>query len=254
MDTMDGYLSVNDVELHYELAGRGEPLLLLHGMTGCSQDWRHANGGELAHHYRLIMPDARGHGRSTNPGEAFSHRQCALDVLALLDHLELPRCGAIGVSMGGNTLLHLAQLAPERLVAMVIVSAVPYFPEQARRLMRAVPLTDQPPSEWAAMRERHRLGDRQIEALWRLQRDLAESYDDMSFTPPQLSRIRTPTRIVFGDRDPLYPVELGVELYRSLPNAELSVLPHAGHAPVFLDAAAPFVRDALAFFARVAGG
>src|SRR5688572_3583082 len=56
--------------------------------------------------YRVIVPDLRGHGRSTNPGGAFTFRQCAQDVLALLDGLGLDRTKAIGLSMGAKTLLH----------------------------------------------------------------------------------------------------------------------------------------------------
>src|SRR5688572_30833903 len=250
MNTTANRVRVNGAELHYEVEGDGEPLLLLHGMTGCSKDWEYAGKDELARRFRLIMPDARGHGLSTNPEGTFSHRQCARDVLGLLDALEVARCRAIGVSMGGNTLLHLAGLAPERLEAMVLVSAVPYFPEQARKLMRAVSADTQPASEWEAMRARHPQGDTQIRALWTLQHDLAESYDDINFTPPLLTRIPTETLVVFGDRDPLYPVELALELYRALPNAALAVLPHAGHAPVFVDAARAFVDNALRFFGR----
>jgi pimeloyl-ACP methyl ester carboxylesterase len=76
-----------------------------------------------------------------------THRQCALDTLTLLDHLGIARCRAIGVSMGGNSLLHMATLQPERIEAMVIVSATMYFPEQARRIMAAVPVENQPASE-----------------------------------------------------------------------------------------------------------
>jgi pimeloyl-ACP methyl ester carboxylesterase len=248
MNTTEHRVHANGVELHYEMEGSGEPLLLLHGLTGCSQDWQHAGKSELSKHYRLIMPDARGHGRSTNPDGTFSHERCARDFLDLLDALAIERCRAIGVSMGGNTLLHLASLAPERLSAMVLVSAVPYFPEQARRLMRETPVDAQPAGEWASMRARHPQGDDQIRALWKHQHDLGESYDDMNFTPPRLGRIHTETLVVFGDRDPLYPVELAFELYRALPNAALAVLPRAGHAPVFVDAAAPFVASVLEFF------
>jgi pimeloyl-ACP methyl ester carboxylesterase len=71
----------------------------------------------------------------------------------------------------------------------------------------------------------------------------------MNFTPPQLSRITTRTLIVQGDRDPLYPVELSMDMYRALPKAALWVVPEAGHGPIFLDQADSFARRALAFLA-----
>ena len=61
-------VSVNGIELAYREQGQGEPLLLLHGFFGSSADWVHLfDLDELARSYRLILPDARGHGRSTNP-------------------------------------------------------------------------------------------------------------------------------------------------------------------------------------------
>ncbi len=74
------------------------------------------------------------------------------------------------------------------------------------------------------------------------------SYDDMNFTPPSLSRIIATTLVVYGDRDPLYPVEMGVAMYRAIPGSALWVVPHGGHGPVFGAAAAQFAQTALAFF------
>jgi pimeloyl-ACP methyl ester carboxylesterase len=238
---------IGDIDLHFETRGQGEPLLLLHGMTGCGGDWAFAGRDALEKEYRLIIHDARGHGRSTNPGKTIAHRQCAADALGLLDHLGIDRCKAIGMSMGGNTLLHMATMSPERIDAMVIVSATPYFPEQARALMRQVAVEQQPEAEWQAMRARHVHGDGQIRALWQAQRGLADSFDDMTFTPPSLARVKARTLVVQGDRDPLYPVELSVEMYRAIPRAALWIVPGAGHGPNFLDAAPVFVRNALAF-------
>jgi pimeloyl-ACP methyl ester carboxylesterase len=243
---------LNGIDLYYEREGRGEPLLLLHGFTGCGADWLHAGRDEFARAYELVVPDARGHGRSSGlPGE-FSHRQCALDALALLDHLGVRRCKAVGMSLGGNTLLHLASIAPGRVDAMVLVSATMYFPEQARRLMRASATADRPEAEWRAMRERHAGGDEQIAALWRQGCAFADDYDDMRFTPPALSRIEARALLVYGDRDPLYPVEMALDMYRAMPRAALCVVPGAGHGPIFQAAAGPFVAASLAFLAAAA--
>ncbi len=249
-------VNLNGAELYYEI---DEPLLLLHGGTGCHGDWVYAGRDQLVREYRLIAPDARGHGRSLirekrNPQKTLTHRQCALDTLALLDHLGIARCRAIGVSMGGNILLHMTTLQPERIEAMVIVSATMYFPEQARRIMAAVPaVEDQPAEAWESMRRRHKVGDEQIVALWDWTRAMKDSYDDMNFTPASLSRITAPTLIVYGDRDPLYPVEMAVEMYRAIPRSALWVVPNGGHGPIFFDAAPQFVETALAFFRAQAG-
>jgi pimeloyl-ACP methyl ester carboxylesterase len=239
---------LNDIEMYYEIEGAGDPLLLLHGGGGCQENWTYAGRDQFAREYTLIKPDARGHGRSTNALKTITHKQCALDMLALLNHLGIEKCRAIGLSMGGNILLHMATLEPSRIEAMVVVAATMYFPEQARAIMRQVPeVENQPPQEWEAMRKRHKLGDDQIVALWKWMRGMKDSYDDMNFTPPSLSRITASTLIVYGDRDPLYPVEMAVEMYRAIPRSALWVVPNGGHGPVFLEAAPQFAQAALGF-------
>jgi pimeloyl-ACP methyl ester carboxylesterase len=250
----DATVQINDIEMYYETEGAGEPLLLLHGGTGCQENWIHAGRDQFTREYTLIKPDARGHGRTNNPRKTITHRLCALDTLALLDHLAIRKCRAIGLSMGGNILLHMATLQPDRIEAMVIVSATMYFPEQARAIMQQIPPADkQPPQEWETMRKRHKLGDQQIVALWDWAREMKDSHDDMNFTAPSLSRITASTLIVYGDRDPLYPVEMAVEMYRAIPQSSLWVVPNGGHGPVFFDAAAQFAHTALAFLRASAG-
>src|SRR5262252_1775660 len=108
-------IRINDFGMFVETDGSGEPLLLLHGGGGCHEDWQYAGREEFIREYKLIVPDARGHGRSTNPARTITHRQCAIDMLAILDHLDIERCKAIGISMGGNILLHMATMQPERI-------------------------------------------------------------------------------------------------------------------------------------------
>lgn len=238
-------MRVNGIELWFETRGEGPPLLLLHGMGGSSQDWQHFGRDALAREHRTLAVDARGHGRSTNDRPELTHRQCAADVLALLDALGIARCAAIGLSMGGNTLLHVASLAPERIEAMVLISATPRFGAQARALMRSVSSEGRSEAEWSEMRSRHAHGDAQIRALWGAMRALADSADDVNFAAADLARIRARTLVVYGDRDPLYPVEYGLELYRGIPNASLWVVPGGGHGPIAGENTVEFVRRAL---------
>jgi pimeloyl-ACP methyl ester carboxylesterase len=97
------------------------------------------------------------------------------------------------------------------------------------------------------MRKRHKLGDDQILALSEWQRGMKDSCDDMNFTPPLLSRITARTLIVFGDRDPLYPVEIAVAMYRAIPKSAFWIVPNGGHGPVFFEAAPQFVQTTLSF-------
>ncbi len=203
-------IPINGMEMYYETRGEGEPLVLLHGGGGIGANWD-LIFKELPKGYRLIVPDLRGHGRSTNPSLVFSFQQAALDVYAMLDLLGIERCKAIGMSLGAKTLLHMATQQPSRIEAMVLVSAAPYFPEQAREIMRNL------------------------------------SSENRYFTPPYLATISAHTLIVHGDRDPLYPVNLAVEMYEAIPRSYLWIIPNGGHGPIFGDMADLFVKTALAF-------
>jgi pimeloyl-ACP methyl ester carboxylesterase len=247
-DAIGSTTEVNGIEMYYEAQGSGPPLVLLHGFFGSSADWPHLlDRRALAERNRLIVPDLRGHGRSTNPAGTFTHRQCALDVYALLDRLGIGQFRALGTSLGGNTLLHMATQQPARVEAMVLVGSPSYFPGQARAIMGAVAAETQPDEEWRTMRERHKHGDDQIRALFSQAKAFKDSYDDMNFTPPVLSRITARTLIVTGDRDPLYPVEIFVEQYRAIPRASLLVLPDGGHDAIYKDARGYFVETARRF-------
>ncbi len=240
------YLTVNDMEMYFETVGEGEPLLLLHGFTGIGSDWDLVFE-EPPQGFRCILPDLRGHGRSTNRLPGYSFRQSALDMFALLDSLGIERFKAAGVSGGGQTLLHMATQQPSRVAAMVLVSTAPYFPEQARSMMRLMTLASHTEAEWAMMRRRHRHGDDQIRALWTQAQELKDSYTDVNFTPAYLSTITARTLIVHGDRDPLYPVEMACEMYRAIAGSRLWTVPNAGHGMIFQNQATGFVEESLEF-------
>jgi pimeloyl-ACP methyl ester carboxylesterase len=241
-----GSIDVNGFEMYVEERGQGEPLLLLHGGTGIGADWNLVfTGGDPAG-FRVIVPDLRGHGRSTNPSRSFTFRQAARDVFAALDHFGIQHVKAIGLSMGAKTLLHMATQQPARVEAMVVISATPYFPAQARTAMAQVSVDAFSDAEWSRQRQRHVHGDDQIRTLFDQMRGLKDSHDDMAFTPPLLATISARTLIVHGDRDPLYPVELALEMYRSIPSSALWVVPHGGHGPIFGARARTFVELAIA--------
>ena len=83
------------------------------------------------------------------------------------------------------------------------------------------------------MRQWHVQGDEQIRALWDMPNQFANDYEDMSFTPPRLGRIKARTLIVHGDRDPLYPVTLAAEMHSAIPRSHLWIVSNGGHGPIF---------------------
>ena len=237
--------TLNGVQLYFEVHGSGEPLVLLHGFSGSSQDWS-ALTTEWSKQFQLIIPDLRGHGRSTNSSKTFRHDDAARDMFALLDHLGIGVFKGLGVSGGGNVLLHLASMQPGRVKAMVLVSATSYFPSQARTIMRQYG-DSLPEQQWEILRRRHPGGDAQIKSLLANTKAFADSYDDMNFTPPFLATIQARTLIVQGDRDPLYPVEISVEMAKAIPRSSLWIVPNAGHGPVLGERWPEFLKTAAVF-------
>ena len=245
-------VELNGIRLHYDRSGEGSPLLLLHGGTGVGDDWSYIFPNAPTG-FELIAPDLRGHGRSTNSAKTFSVAQLADDVLALLDHLSIKRCCAIGMSLGAKTLLHVATKRPEQIDAMVLVSATPYFPDSARQLMADATPESYDEKQLNAMREKHVGGDGQIFALWQQMHAFKDSYSDVNFTPPLLAQIQARTLIVHGDSDPLYPVDMATQLHRSIPQSNLWVIPGGGHAPIFGETSPEFSRIATEFLSPNAG-
>jgi len=237
--------TLNGNELYFEVHGTGEPLVLLHGFSGSSQDWK-TSLHEWGDNFQLIAPDLRGHGHSSILLKPFRHEDAAVDMFALLDHLGIRAFKGLGISGGGNILLHMATRQPDRVKAMVMVSATPYFPAQARTIMRQY-AGGLPESEWERLRRIHWGGDAQIKALLASTTSFADSHDDMNFTPPRLSTIQARTLIVQGDRDPLYPVEMSLEMAKAIPQSALWVIPNSGHGPVIGEKWLGFVKVAMMF-------
>ena len=234
------------MQLYYQVYGEGDPLVLLHGFFGAGQIWEPYLAA-LAPHYRLIIPDLRGHGRSTNPTNRFTHRQSALDIFALLDQLEISQFKAMGLSSGGMTLIHMATQQPARVEAMALIGATIYFTEETRAIQRERTIESLTPEDWERLRERHKHGDDQIRALVNQFHHFKDSYDDMNFTRPYLSTVAARTLIVHGDRDAHFPVAIPIEMYLSIPQAYLWIIPNGGHNPISDKDAGVFTQTALEF-------
>ena len=108
----------------------------------------------------------------------------ARDISALLRHLGLSRVKAIGLSGGGIVLLHMSTAERALIDSMVVVSAPPHFPEQARAIQRQTSEAMLGDVTMSHMRKSHRRGEVQIQQLLAQSRALADNYDDVNFTPP----------------------------------------------------------------------
>ncbi len=119
----------NGIEINYHRTGGDRPpVLLLHGLTDNGACWTRL-ATDLEADYDLIMPDARGHGRSSVPDQGYSVEDRAADVLALIEALELDRPALLGHSMGGITAAMVAATAPARIRAAILEDPAFIAPE-----------------------------------------------------------------------------------------------------------------------------
>ena len=117
------YANNEGIRLYYEVEGQGPPLVLQHGRAGALQGWREVGYVEaLKDDYRLILVDARGHGRSDKPHDpqAYGMALWVADVVAVLDNLGIDKAHFLGYSMGGWIGWGMAKYAPQRLSSLII--------------------------------------------------------------------------------------------------------------------------------------
>ena len=237
-DTQQGrYIQANGLDMFYKEHGQGQPLLLIHGGV-CTGDTWQPYIGAFAEHYRVITPDSRAHGRTTNPtGSNLSFELLAADMLALVQALDLEKPLICGYSDGGQVALEIGMRYPDLPAALVIGGAYVELTEGSRKWVRSV-LGDEEspdvdtekfehdnPGFAAALRQDHgpeawKTLLKQIKPMWNA---------TLNYSADDFAKVVAPTLVVLGDRDGFVPVEEGVEMYRLLPNAEFAVVPGANH-------------------------
>lgn len=120
-----GDVDVNGVRLHYHrTGGRGRPLILLHGFSDAGLCWTRV-ARDMEADYDIVMPDARGHGRSERGGAAFDSAQRGADAAGLIRGLGLDHVALAGHSMGAMTAAEIAATDPD-LVACLILEDPPW--------------------------------------------------------------------------------------------------------------------------------
>jgi pimeloyl-ACP methyl ester carboxylesterase len=112
------------MELFFKTFGnQGEPLIILHGLYGSSDNWQ-TIAKQLAETYRVYIPDMRNHGRSPHSPE-HSYKAMAEDIAELLNKLQLNKAIIIGHSMGGKTAMQFALDYPDKVEKLVVVDISP---------------------------------------------------------------------------------------------------------------------------------
>src|SRR5690348_2302714 len=111
-------IRANGLNFHYQQAGEGPDVVLIHGVTGDLSIWFLCQAmGQLGRSFRVTAYDLRGHGYSDVPGSGYTSADQAVDAMAIMDALDIDRAMLVGHSFGGVIAMHAAVLHPDRIEA-----------------------------------------------------------------------------------------------------------------------------------------
>jgi 3-oxoadipate enol-lactonase len=241
---------INHIEIAYETAGKGVPVVLIHGHPFDHTMWE-PQLKAFSDFYQVIAPDLRGYGKSTFPDPAHTgFEDYATDVILLMDHLNICSFHVGGLSMGGQIIMEIFRQAPDRIKSLIFADtfAGPDTPEakntrneQANRLekegmdgyaneaigkmVRREHVESMP--EVAAHVMKMMKGTSPIAAASAM-RARSERINYLSEVLPQ---INIPTLVIVGRQDEFTPVAKAEELKENLQNCKLVVIEDAGHMP-----------------------
>jgi len=216
--------------MHALHRGRGDDVVLLHGLSGSHRWWRYTIPA-LAEDFRVHLPEMVGFGGSRGALRQPSVPEMAGLVVQWLDAMGVHRTHFVGHSMGAQVGIHLAARWPDRIRRLALVSAagVPRHLTPGRLVELGAEFLR--PRSWGRpsflptiAADAVRAGPRTLgRAIWSI---LA---DDVR---PLLPRIAAPTLLVWGEDDPLTPVADGRLIRELVPDARLEILRGASHNPM----------------------
>jgi pimeloyl-ACP methyl ester carboxylesterase len=242
-----GIAAVNKIKIWYSSFGEGDPVILLHGGLANSNYWGHQVRA-LQSHYRVIVMDSRGHGRSTRNEQPYGYDLMADDVIGLMNFLKIPKAAIVGWSDGAIIGLDIAQRYPERLSKVFAFAAnsdpsgvadigkSPVFNAFIDRAGKEYEAMSPTPGEYKAFLA-------QITKMWETQPNWAD--DD-------LQKITTPVWIVDGDHDEAIKRENTEFMAANIPGAGLLLQPQVSHFS-FLQDPEQFSADVSHFLSHVQG-
>ncbi len=260
-------ITANGIQMYYELHGREDaPVLVINNgiLMTAAGSWMFQTQ-TLSQHYRLVQYDCRGQGGSDHPESPYTMELHAEDLSCLLDVLHIPAAHLLGISYGGEVIQAFALRCPERVRSLILADTVSELgPElrligeswlEAARLANADLFfsTTAPwnfsaafiaahPEIFAEARKRYARLD--YPAVCRL----LECFLQVNFTA-RLGEIKAPVCILVGEKDLLKGLPYAQILKSRLPQAELHILPGAGHASSW-EAPAEFNSAVLGFLAK----
>ncbi len=235
----------NGCRIYWEESGAGDPLLLIMGL-GYSHEMWHRTQPAMAEHYRAIVYDNRGVGKSDLPAGPYRIAQMADDAAAVLDAAGAERAHVYGISMGGMIAQELALNHPERVRSLILgctacggANAVPAAAPVMQTLMDRATMTPEEgveamvPFIYSASTPRARIDEdlairrRTFPAAAGYLAQIQGIFGWSSFD--RLHDIRVPTLVLHGEADQLVPPENGRILARKISGARLRLFERASH-------------------------
>lgn len=251
-------LDRDGVNIYYEVHGSGPPLILTHGYSSTSAMWQ-GQIEALSRHYKLVLWDMRGHGRSDYPEDpaAYSEALTVADIAALLDVVGAGKAIVGGLSLGGYMSLAFYRSHPERVRALLIIDTGPGFKKDEARdawNRRAHETADRFDREGLAVlkslsAERASVTHRDASGLARAARGMLTQRD--AGVMKTLPTIKVPSLVVVGADDTPF-LTASDYMAAKIPGAEKVVIPAAGHA-ANIDQPKAFNEEVLAFLDRLDG-
>ncbi len=225
--TQKGFKHINGIELYFEIYGEGRPLVLVHGGGGsiCFDFARIIE--RLSPDFMLIGVDLQNHGRSGHRNVPETFEQDAKDVTAMLDALGIEKAAFLGFSNGGNTVMQIAHLFPERVERMVVASS--FFrrdgmPEGFFEGMMLATIDYMP----SALKENFlRLNPDEEKLANMFEKDSQRMIHFSDWDESLLKSIKAPTLFIAGDKDVVKPGH-AMKMQELVEGARLAILP-AGH-------------------------
>ena len=259
------YVESNGARIYWEERGSGEPLLMIMGLGYSLEMWGRVVPA-LAEHYRVIVFDNRGVGRSDVPPGPYSIAGMAADAEAVMRAAGLERAHVLGVSMGSMIAQEFALQYPERVHSLALgctafggPRAVSAKPAVISILFARATMSDEEaigamvPYIYDAQTPRERIEEDL--AMRRRTLPTAEGYMAqvraiMAWSSEsRLSQIQAPTLVVHGETDELVPAANGRLIAARIPGAELLLLPSASHI-YFTDQPEASLSATLSFLRR----
>jgi pimeloyl-ACP methyl ester carboxylesterase len=227
ISSSSGHSDVNGLKMYYELYGKGNPLVLIHGGGSTIQTSFEKVIPLLAKNRQVIAVELQAHGRTSDRPVDLSFEQDADDVAALLKNLNINKADFLGFSNGGTTTLQIAMRHPEIVNKIILASALAKrngVPDWFWDFMKQASLENMPPP----LREAYTKVSTTPGGLQNMHdKDAKRMVNFTDIPDEQLKTIQAPALVITGDKDVITP-EHALELHRLLPNSWLTILP-GGH-------------------------